>query len=331
MKVAIVGAGAVGGFVGAMLARAGEDVTLVARGEHLRAMQARGLRVSGEAGDFTVRPVATGDLGAVGAVDVVFLSVKAHGLREVVPRLGPLLGPQTTVVSAQNGMPWWYFLRHGGEWDGARLESVDPGGELAHALDPRRIVGCVVYCSTAVAAPGVVRHAHGTRFVVGELDGEAGDRCHRIAEALERAGLSCAVRPDIRREVWAKLVGNVGFNPISALTRAAAGDLASFPRTRALAVAVMSEADAVARGLGVDPGVEIAELLAGAEQLGTFKTSMLQDLEAGRPLEIDAIAGAVVELAGRLGLPVPHLSAVYACAGLLDRSARRPIGAPARN
>ncbi|HLG14309.1 MAG TPA: 2-dehydropantoate 2-reductase [Blastocatellia bacterium] len=322
MKFAVVGAGAIGAFLGALLGRSGEEVTLIARGEHLRAMRERGVRVRGAIGEFEVRLPVAADPQSVGEVDVVLLTLKAHSLTEMAPRLAPLVGPETCIVSTQNGIPWWYFYRHGGEWEGTQLESVDPGGVVAKSIDPARVIGCIVYPSTIVVEPGVIEHVEGTRFTLGEPDGSKSERCRRIADALIKAGLRCPMRSDIRREIWVKLMGSVAFNPISALTRATLAEVVQCPQTRALAEGIMSEAEAVAARLGIDLGVTIEQRLAGAEKVGHHKTSMLQDVEARRPLEIEAIVGAVVELGEKMGFPMAYTRAVYACAKLLDQGIR---------
>lgn len=317
MKFAVVGAGAIGAFLGAMLSRAGQDVALVARGAHLRAMQERGVRVRGSLGEFEAWPLATDDPAAVGPVDVVLLTLKAYSVADMAPRLAPLLGPDTSIVTMQNGIPWWYFYRHGGEWEGTRLETVDPGGVIASHIEPWRVIGCVVYCSTILAEPGVVEHLEGTRLAIGELDGQRSERCQRLAEAFVHAGLHCRIRRDIRHEIWVKLMGNVAFNPISALTRATLVEIARCPQTRALAGDMMREVEAVAKKLGFELGISVEQRLVGAAAVGHHKTSMLQDVEAGRPLEVDAIVGAVVELGDKLGVAMPYTKAIYACTKLL--------------
>jgi 2-dehydropantoate 2-reductase len=323
MKFAVVGAGAIGAFTGAMLAKAGEDVTLIARGAHLRAMQERGVRVRGSLGEFEARPAATDDPAGVGPVDVVLLTLKAHSLTAMAPRLAPLIGPETCVVSAQNGIPWWYFYRHGGEWEGTHLETVDPGGVIGHSIDSSRVIGCVVYPSTIIIEPGVVEHIEGTRFAIGEPDRSKSERCQRVADAFIKAGLRCPIRADIRHDLWVKLMGNVAYNPISALTHGTLAEIVQCQETRALAAAIMGEAEAVARRLGIDMGISIQQRLEGAQKVGHHKTSMLQDVEAGRPMEFEAIVGAVVELGNKLGLSLPSTNAVYACVKLLARSAVR--------
>ncbi|HSB09726.1 MAG TPA: 2-dehydropantoate 2-reductase [Blastocatellia bacterium] len=322
MRFAIVGAGAIGGFLGAMLARAGEDVTLIARGAHLQAIKDRGISIRGAIGDFEVQVPATDHVESVGPVDVVLLTLKAHSLTDIAPRLAPLIGPDTSVVSAQNGIPWWYFYRHGGEWEGTHLESVDPGSVISKNLDPARVIGCIVYPSTIVVEPGIIEHIEGTRFSLGEPDGSKSDRCRRIADAFIRAGLRSPIRSDIRHEMWVKLMGSIAFNPVSALTRATLADIVGCAETRMLAREIMAEAEAVAKRLGIDLEVTAEQRLAGAEKVGHHKTSMLQDVEARRPLELESIVGAVVELGGKMGLELPCTSAVYACAKLLDQGIR---------
>src|SRR6266567_4804942 len=320
MKFTVVGAGAIGAFVGAMLARSGEDVTLIARGPHLRAIQERGVRVRGAVGNFDARVSATDDPAMVGPVDVLLLTLKAPGLTAMAPRLAPLIAPETCVVGMQNGIPWWYFYRHGGEWEGTQLESVDPSGEIAKNIDPARVIGCVVYPSATISEPGVIEHIEGTRFAIGEPDGSKSERCRRIADALIKAGLRCPIRTNIRHDMWVKLMGNVAYNPISALTRATLVEIVTCAETRALAAAIMKEAEAVAKRLGIDMGVSIEQRLEGAERVGHHKTSMLHDLETGRPMELEAIVGAVVELGDKMGLPLPCTQAVYACVKLLAQS-----------
>ena len=322
MKFAVVGAGATGAFLGAHLARVGEDVTLIARGPHLAAMRAQGVRVQSPEGDFVAHPTATDDWEAIREADVVFLTLKAHSLPEIAPRLGALLGPAAAVVTAQNGIPWWYFERLKGPLAGTRLESVDPGGVIARHIDAQRVIGSVVWPATQIVEPGVIEHVEGNRFTIGELDGRRSERCQAIAAALIKAGLKCPISRRIRHDIWLKLLGNAVFNPLSALTRATLVEIATQPATRAVARAMMEEAESVARALGVELSVGVDQRLAGAEQVSEHKTSMLQDVEAGRPLEVDALVGAVVELGDLLGVPPPHLRTVYACTKLLDLQIR---------
>jgi len=324
MRFAIIGAGAIGAFLGAKLAVAGEDVSLIARGPHLAAMRANGVRVSSPDGDFEAHPVATDDPEAIGPVDYLFLTVKAHSLTQIAPTLGPMLGPATAVVSAQNGIPWWYFHRHGGPLDGTHLETLDPGGVIIDAIAPERVIGCVVYPSTVITEPGVVEHIEGNRFAIGEPDGSRSERCKLLSESLIKAGLRCPIRPRLRHDLWVKLLGNVAFNPISALTRATLVEIVTHPELSTVARALMTEADAVAQALGIELPVTVDQRMAGAEQVGHHKTSMLQDVETGRPMELDSVVGAVVELGDKLGIPMPHTGTVYACAKLLNETNLRP-------
>jgi 2-dehydropantoate 2-reductase len=324
MKFVIVGAGAIGAYVGARMARAGIDVTLFARGPHLQAMRERGIRVLSPDGDFEAAARVVGDLDAIGPADVVILSVKAHGLPPLAPRLRPLFGADTAVVSTQNGLPWWYFQGVGGALDGLRLERVDPGGVIADAIEPRRVIGSIVYFSTAIETPGVIRHVEGNRISLGEPDGTRSERVRAIAAALGEAGLRCPVTTRIRHEIWVKLLGNIAFNPVSALTGATLAQMARHAEVSALARAIMAEAEDVARGLGLELPISIDQRMAGAERVGAHKTSMLQDVEAGRPIELEAVVGAVVELADRLGVPMPHTRAVYACAKLMAELRQPP-------
>ena len=325
MKIVIVGAGAIGGYIGAQLTRVGADVVLVARGPHLRAMQERGLHVRSPDGDFEVRPKLAPDVSSVGKADVVFLGVKAHSLTPIAPTLAPLFGPDTVVVSTQNGIPWWYFQNLGGEYNGLRLERVDPGGVIAAAIEPRRVVASLAYFATDLAAPGVIHHTEGNRMSFGEPDGSRSDRARAIAEALIAAGFRCPVTTRMRHEIWVKLIGNVAFNPISALTGGTLEELARDPEVAPTVRTIMAETEAVAAKLGIELPISIDQRMAGAEKVGAHKTSMLQDYEAGRPMEIEAVVGAVVELGDRVGVPMPATKAVYGCARMLDahRAAER--------
>lgn len=327
MKFVIAGAGAIGGYIGAKLARAGADVVLFARGPHLRAMQEHGVRVIGAEEEFEVHPTVTGDLAGIGQADVVLLGVKAHALTALAPSLRPLYGPDTMVVSTQNGIPWWYFQGVGGELNDLRLERVDPGGVIAGAIEHRRVVGSLAYFATDLAGPGVIRHIEGNRLSLGEPDGSKSERAKRLADALIAAGLRCPVTARFRHEIWVKLLGNVAFNPISALTGGTLEELARHPEVSQLVRTLMTETEAVAARLGIELPISIDQRMAGAEKVGAHKTSMLQDFEAGRPMELEAVVGAVVELGDRLGVPMPATRAVYACAKLLDEHrARRTQG-----
>jgi 2-dehydropantoate 2-reductase len=323
MRFLIAGAGAIGAYVGARMAQAGLDVTLYARGPHLHAMQKHGVQVKSSEGDFVARPSIASSLEEVGPVDVVFLGVKAHGMTQLAPQLRPLLGPDTAVVSTQNGIPWWYFQGFGGEWEGMRLERVDPGGVISSAIEARRVVGSIVYFATEIAAPGVIQHNEGNRISLGEPDGTRSDRCRRIAEALIASGLRCPVTTRIRHEIWVKLLGNASLNPVSALTRATLGEMLRDPGVRSVIRNIMLEVEAVSHKLGMELPVSVEQRMAGAEKVGEHKTSMMQDLEAGRPIELEALVGAVVELGERVGLPMPHTQTVYSCTNLLAESAAR--------
>ncbi len=320
MRIAVLGAGAIGAYVGAALHRGGADVHLVARGAHLAAMQEHGVRVHSDRGDFTSRVPATDDPAVIGPVDVVFLGLKAYQYATCGPLLAPLLHDTTAVVAAQNGLPWWYFHEHGGAFDGRRIEAVDPGGATTAVIAPERAIGCVVYCATEIEAPGVIRHVEGTRFSIGEPDRTISARCEQFAAAMVAGGLKCPVEADVRNDIWVKLMGNVAFNPISALTRATMVRIATDPPLRAVVVAIMAETIAVARAVGCEPRVEIERRLDGAEQVGEHKTSTLMDLEAGKALELGAIVDAVVELADLTGTPIPHLRTVAAATGLLAQT-----------
>ena len=317
MKFLIAGAGAIGAYMGACMARAGQDVTLFARGPHLRAMQEHGVRVKSVDGDFEAHPKISENLEEVGPVDVIFLGVKAHGLTQLAPQLKPVLGPHTAVVGTQNGIPWWFFQGWGGEHEGMHLERVDPGGTIANAIEPRRVIGSIVYFATEIAEPGVIRHTEGNRISLGEPDGTRSERVRQIAGALIAAGLRSPVTTRIRQEIWVKILGNVAFNPISALTGATLVQMARDPEVSALVRKIMEETESVGAKLGLELPITIDQRIAGAEKVGEHKTSMLQDLEAGRPIELEAIVGAVVELGERLNVPMPHTRAVYACTKLL--------------
>jgi 2-dehydropantoate 2-reductase len=318
MRFAILGAGAIGAYAGACLARGGADVTLIARGAHLEAMQRDGVRVQSRRGDFTARPRATADWAALADADVVLVALKAYSLPAAAPRLGELLAPGAAVIWAQNGIPWWYFQGLPGMAAEPGLESVDPGGEIARAISPGHNIGCVVYCSTEITAPGVVRHIEGTRFTIGEPDGSVTERCREISAAFAAGGLRAPVEARLRDQIWLKVVGNVAFNPITALTRATLGELGAVPEMVSLLRAVFAECAAVADRLGVQFPVSLDRRLEAGLAVGDHRTSMLQDLEAGKPLELDCMTGAIVELAERTGVAVPHIRTVHACARLLD-------------
>ena len=323
MRFAVVGAGAIGAYVGAALARGGSEVTLIARGAHLKAMQEHGVQVLSPRGDFHVHLPATDDLGAVVEADVAFIGLKAYSLPELAPCLGEALGGGTAVIPAQNGIPWWYFQSHPGPLADTVLESVDPGGVIAAAIEPERVVGCVVYCSTEIVEPGVVRHVEGTRFAIGEPDGSQSERCRLISKAFVAGGLKCPVEERLRDQIWLKLIGNVAFNPVTALTRATLGQLGELPEMVELLREIFEECAAVAAALEIELPVSLERRLEAGFAVGDHKTSMLQDLEAGKPLELGCMSGAVIELAGKLNIAVPHTRTVHACATLLDALARQ--------
>jgi 2-dehydropantoate 2-reductase len=319
MKIAIIGCGAIGGYVGAKLALAGEQVTFIVRGANLTALREGGVRlILSDGTEHVARNVAaTQDYGEAGAHDLVILAVKAHQLAAVATEVPRLYGPATVVVTMQNGIPYWYFHRHGGELAGTVLESVDPGGLISRSVGAERVVGCVVYPASELIAPGVIRHIEGERFPVGELDGSSGERVTTVSQCLSRAGFKSPVLADIRSEIWLKLWGNLAFNPISALTRATLVDICQNPATRALAAAMMSEAQDIAHKLGITFRVSLERRIAGAEKVGKHKTSMLQDIEAGRAPELDALVGSVAELGRLTSTPTPRIDTVYALTQLL--------------
>ncbi|HEV2286051.1 MAG TPA: 2-dehydropantoate 2-reductase [Steroidobacteraceae bacterium] len=321
MRIAIVGAGAVGGYVGVKLALAGERVTFLARGANLEAIRRDGVKLRlGDGTELIARDVqVTADYTAAGPQDLVILAVKAHQVGAVVAEVPKLFDPGTCVVTMQNGIPYWYFHRHGGPFEGRGIAAVDPAGACLRGIPPDRVIGCVVYPASVLEAPGVIRHIEGDRFPVGELDGSASARVHAVSHCFTAAGFQAPVLDNIRAEIWLKLWGNLTFNPISALTRATLVDICRFPPTRKLAAAMMTEAQAVAHRLAITFRVPIERRIAGAERVGAHKTSMLQDLEAGRTLETEALLGAVLELAHLTETTTPTLEAVYALVKLLGR------------
>ena len=322
MRIAVVGAGSIGGYLGALLAASGEEVTFIARGPNLEAIRTRGMRVTLEDGrEVTAKGAAAcATAREAGVHDVILLTVKAHQVAAVAPDLRHLCHEQTSIVTMQNGIPWWYFQRHGGEHDGKPVRAADPDGSIARLVDPARIIGCVVYPAANLVAPGVVHVVEGKRFTLGELDGKTTPRIKAISEAMTRAGLKAPVTDDIRGEIWLKVWGNLSFNPISALTHAILVDLCRYPLTRELSVEMMREAETIAKKLGITFRVSIERRFAGAEKVGAHKTSMLQDVEQGKAIEIEALVGAVVELGRLTGTPTPHIDAVYACASLLAKT-----------
>jgi 2-dehydropantoate 2-reductase len=328
MKYAIVGAGAIGGYLGAKLALAGEDVTFIARNKNLEAINRDGFRLILEDGSEQHAPTACAvqRMADAGPQDVVVLTVKAHQVGDLLPELRDLFGPKTMVVTMINGVPWWYFHRLAGAYEGRGLESVDPGGRIAAHIEPERIIGGIVYPATELVAPGVVRVIEGNRFTLGELDGTRSERVEALSQSLMRAGFKAPVARDIRSEIWVKLWGNLSLNPISALTHATLEDICRFPATRELLAGMMTEGQAVGEKLGVQFKIPVAKRIAGAEAVGAHKTSMLVDVEHGRALELEALVGSVLELGRITNTPTPLISAIYAVTKLLAQTLEKQQG-----
>ncbi len=323
MRVCVFGAGAIGGYLGVALAGAGADVSLVARGPHLAAMRANGTRLLIDGEERVARLRCTDDPRELGIQDFVLVALKAHSVTAAIDSMLPLLGPDTAIVTAVNGIPYWYFHHHGGELAETTVESVDPGGLQWRRLTPERAIGCVVYPATEVVAPGVIKHIYGRKFPIGEPSGTTTPRVERLRELLEAGGLEAPVRDDIRDEIWLKLWGNLCFNPISALTHATLDVIAGDPGTRAVVRTMMLEGKAIGDRLGVRFRVDVERRIDGAGAVGAHKTSMLQDLESGRPLEIDPLVTAVQELGRRTGVPTPTIDIVLALIRQRDRVARQ--------
>ena len=321
MKVCIYGAGAIGGQVGAQLARSGVDVTLIARGPHLAAMQESGLKLITEQEEFTVHPACTDDPGAVGVQDYVFVSLKAHSTPAIVDAMQPLLGPETAVVTAVNGIPWWYFHCLEGPWRDRIVESVDPGGRQWHGIGPERTIGCVVWQAAEIAEPGVVRLSYPARMPIGEPDGSRSERVAALSKALVGAGLKSPAKKNIRDEIWMKLWGNLSFNPISLLTDATLEQIAGDEGCREIVREMMLEARAIAEKLDVHFAVDVDQRIKGAKEVGAHRTSMLQDVELGRPVELDALTGVVIEMGEIVGVATPATRIVYALTRLRARTA----------
>lgn len=331
MRFAIVGAGAIGGLLGARLAAAGEQVCFIARNKNLAAIQTQGFTLIEENGRALIQPPgpnlrAVQRMAEAGVQDVVLLTVKAHQLVDLLPELPTLIGPQTLIVSMINGLPWWYFQGLAGPHEGRVLESVDPGGAIAATMPAAQVIGSIVYPAAQLEAPGRVRLIEGNRFSLGELDGQRSERIEALSQALMRAGFKAPVAKDIRSELWVKLWGNLSFNPISALSHATLEDICRFPLSRELAARMMGEAQQVGEKLGVQFKISLDKRIAGAEAVGAHKTSMLQDVEAGRALELEALLGAVVELARITETVTPNLDAIYAVTRLLALSLSRQGG-----
>jgi len=321
VKITVYGAGAIGGYLAAELALAGEDVSIVARGPHLQAIRERGLKLLIEGKEKLARVRATEDPGAIGAQDYVILTLKAHSVAPVVDRMRPLLGPDTAVVTAQNGILWWYFYKLRGPWENERLPIADPGGKIWDGLGPERAIGCVVYPSCEIVEPGVVRHIDGKRFMLGEPDGTKSERVTALSKILTSAGLKSPVRTRIRDDIWLKLWGNVSFNPVSAVTGATLEEMTENPGTREVIRKMMLEAESVARKLGVDFPVDVDTRISWGAEVGAHKTSMLQDLEKGRPMEIDALVASVSELGRLTSVPTPTIDTLLALVRLRARTA----------
>jgi 2-dehydropantoate 2-reductase len=322
MKIAVIGVGAIGGYVGIRLALAGEDVTFIARGANLEALRSRGIRlVNADGSEETVARVkATDNYAEAGPQDIVVLAMKAHQVEAITGEIAKLFGPKTIVIPMQNGIPYWYFHGYSGPLAGTRVASVDPTGAIYEKIPCERVIGCVVYPAAELLAPGVVKHVEGNRFPVGEPDGTTSERVTQVARCFVNGGMQAPILSDIRSEIWLKLWGNLTFNPISALSRATLAGICQYPPSRAIAAAMMGEAQTVANELGVKFRVSLERRIAGAEKVGHHKTSMLQDVEAARTLEVDALLGSVVELARRTNIPTPHIDTVYALTKLLAKT-----------
>ena len=321
MKVCIFGAGAIGGYMGVKLAKAGADVSLVARGPHLAAMQEKGLTLIEEGETTTVPVTASDDPAVLGVQDYVIVTLKAHSVPPVVSKMAPLIGPNTTIVSGVNGVPWWYFHKLEGAHEGTRLDSVDPGNVQWNGFGPDRVLGCVVYPAAEVIEPGVIKHIEGNRFSLGEPDGSKSERAQALSKILANAGLKAPVRPKLRDEIWVKLWGNLSFNPISALTHATLDVLCTDEGTRAVARNMMVEAQEIAERLGVKFPIDVDRRIAGGAAVGAHRTSMLQDLDQGRPMEIDALVASVQELGRVTGVPTPTIDTVLGLIRLRARTA----------
>ncbi len=323
MKICVVGAGAIGGMMAARLAQSGHEISIIARGAHLEAIRSNGLKyIEGDEELVVTDLVATAEMGEISDQDLVLLGVKAHQIEPIADKLMPMLSDTGVIVTLQNGIPWWYFQKLDGEYRDNIVRTVDPNGAIAAAVDPDRIIGCIAYPAATIDAPGVIRHIEGNRYPVGELDGAESERVQAICAAFVEAGFKSFVLPDIRSEIWLKLWGNLSFNPISALTHSTLVDICQFPQTRALAAQMMTEAQQIAEKLGASFRVSLERRIDGAESVGKHKTSILQDLEAGKALEIDGMLGVVVELGEQTGTPTPAINTVFALVSLLNKTAQ---------
>lgn len=328
MKIAVIGAGAIGGYVAVKLALAGDDVTCIVRGANLEAISKNGLKLIMDDGTEHVASnvKATNDYDKAGQQDMIILAMKAHQLEAIADDLHKLIGPETVIVTMQNGIPFWYFHKHGGKLAGTRVSSVDPTGKITDKIPADRVIGCVVYPASELIAPGVIKHIEGDRFPVGELDGSISERVTRVSECFTKGGFKAPVLDNIRAEMWLKLWGNLTFNPISALSHSTLQDICQYPLTRELAAAMMTEAQTIANKLGIEFRVPLEKRIAGAEKVGKHKTSMLQDVEAGRDPEIDALVGSVVELGRLTETPTPHIDTVYSLVKLLAKTMGEETG-----
>jgi 2-dehydropantoate 2-reductase len=321
MKICVVGAGAIGGLLAIKLAQSGNDVTVIARGPNLISIQEHGFKLITEDGSESITQLrALGSISEAGPQDLVILGMKAHQVAAIVQELPVMYHDETMVLTTQNGIPWWYFFKHGGIYDGHILESVDPGGLIAKNLPIERVVGTVVYPAAEMIQPGVLKHIEGNRFSVAEIDNSATPRIELLSKTLKDAGFKAPVISDIRSELWTKLWGNLSLNPISALTHATLVDICEFPLSRDLVAKMMKEAQDVGEKLGIGFRVSLEKRIAGAQAVGAHKTSMLQDVESGRAIEKDALIGSVIELGRMVNLPTPHIDAVFACISLLSKS-----------
>ena len=323
MNITVIGAGAIGGHIAAKLAAAGESVKVVARGEHLKAIRERGLTLKENGEEIVARVEATDRIAEAGGADLIVLGVKAHQLAPIAADVASIVTPTTMVMTAQNGIPWWYFFKHGGPHEGVRLESVDPGGVIARHLPIDAIVAAIIYQAAEIESPGVIRHIEGHRLPVAEIDGQRTERIVALSELFTKAGFKSPALSDVRAEIWMKLWGNLTFNPVSALSHATLEDICRFAPTRALAAAMMREAQTVGEAFGIRFRLSVDKRIAGAESIGAHKTSMLQDIEHGRATEIDALLGSVIELARLANVGTPHLDAIYAVTKLLGETVVR--------
>jgi len=321
MKVCVVGAGAIGGMMAAKLANSGHQLTIIARGAHLDAIRNNGLKYIENGEELVITELtATAEMSEVSGQDLVLLGVKAHQIAPIADKLQDMLSDEGVIVTLQNGIPWWYFQKLAGDYEDNIVRTVDPDGAIAAAIDPSRIIGCIAYPAATIDEPGVIRHIEGNRYPVGELDGSESERVQAICSAFVEAGFKSFVLPDIRSEIWLKLWGNLSFNPISALTHSTLVDICQFPQTRALAAQMMTEAQQIAEQLGASFRVSLERRIEGAEAVGKHKTSMLQDLEVGKAMEIDGMLGVVIELGEQTGVATPAMNTVYALVSLLNKT-----------